>query len=296
MERYSAYRDVMQEADVAPREPWLIGEPGKEPGVRSVLQSAANNRAPEIQTIKGYMSSQLPRPTATFAANDYIAIFALRAMKTMHLQIPDDISLAGFDGTDLASQLEVPLTTVAQDPFTIGQRAAQILIDRIEGDGLRAEGVREPQPRLVAPKVGLVVVDGHEAISKLCQKERSHLQGAGSREWSGGVYPKPLPDGTFLCIVNPFHSERRNKITLMEEIVHIFRRHKPTQVLCNGNGVSVRDYNQAAERECFAICHPSTYILQLSNTSAVSSFPFALEVGSSGLRAVSDRMQPMAYR
>jgi DNA-binding LacI/PurR family transcriptional regulator len=29
--------------------------------------------------------------------------------------------------------LEVPLTTVAQDPFTIGKRAAQLLIDRIEG-------------------------------------------------------------------------------------------------------------------------------------------------------------------
>src|SRR5882724_11866811 len=117
----------------------------------------------------------------------------------------------------------------------------------------RLRGSERLCPFALAPKVGLVVVDGHEAISKLCQKERSHLQGAGSREWSGGVYPKPLPDGTFLCIVNPFHSERRNKITLMEEIVHIFRRHKPTQVLCNGNGVSVRDYNQAAEREAYGI-------------------------------------------
>jgi hypothetical protein len=108
-------------------------------------------------------------------------------------------------------------------------------------------------PFALAPKVGLVLVDGHEAIGKLDQKDRSHLQGAGRTEWSGGVCPKPLPDGTFLCIVNPFHSERRNKITLMEEIVHIFRRHTPTQMRCNGNGVSVRGYNKETEAEAYGI-------------------------------------------
>jgi DNA-binding LacI/PurR family transcriptional regulator len=44
------------------------------------------------------------------------------------------VSIAGFDDTDLAAHLEVPLTTVAQDAFTIGKRAAHRLIDRIEGD------------------------------------------------------------------------------------------------------------------------------------------------------------------
>jgi len=117
-------------------------------------------------------------------------------------------------------------------------------------------GVRQSErlcPFALAPKVGLKVIPGHTAIGKLCHEHRRHLEGAGRNEWSGGVYPEPLPDGTFLCIVNPFHSERRNRITLMEEIVHIFRRHTPTQVLCNGNRVSVRDYNQDAEKEAYGI-------------------------------------------
>jgi hypothetical protein len=39
----------------------------------------------------------------------------------------------------------------------------------------------------------------------------------------------------------------------MEEIVHIHRGHRPTQVICDGNGVSVRDYNKATEEEAYGI-------------------------------------------
>ncbi len=133
MERYQAYRDVLQEAGQTPMPPWFIDQSGKEPGVRDVLRSAADSRSPYLQMIKQYMLSAQPRPTAIFAVNDYVAILAMRAMKLLGLKIPDDVSLAGFDGTDIAAQLEVPLTTVAQDPFTIGKLAAQDLIDRIEG-------------------------------------------------------------------------------------------------------------------------------------------------------------------
>ncbi len=132
-DRYQAYLDIMQEAGEMPYEPWLIGPTGKELGVRSVLRSAADARSAEIQTIKDYMLRTQPRPTAIFAVNDYVAVLGLRAIKALGLHIPNDVSIAGFDGTDLAAQLEVPLTTVAQDPFAIGKRGAQILIDRIEG-------------------------------------------------------------------------------------------------------------------------------------------------------------------
>jgi len=134
MERYRAYQDVLREADLMPMEPWLVGLPGLEPNVKDVLRSSLNSRSLELQSIKKYMSSAHPRPTAIFAVNDYMAILAMRAMKLLNLHVPDDVSIAGFDGHDLAAQLEVPLTTVAQDPFGIGKRAAQILIDRIEGN------------------------------------------------------------------------------------------------------------------------------------------------------------------
>ncbi|HVO44164.1 MAG TPA: GntR family transcriptional regulator [Aggregatilineales bacterium] len=132
-ERYRAYRDVSLEAGQIPADPWLIDQPGREPGVSAVLRSSVDSHSADLQTIKRYMLNAQPPPTAIFAVNDYVAILAMRAMKLLSLQIPDAVSIAGFDGTDLAAQLEVPLSTVAQDPFTIGKRATQILVDRIEG-------------------------------------------------------------------------------------------------------------------------------------------------------------------
>jgi DNA-binding LacI/PurR family transcriptional regulator len=47
--------------------------------------------------------------------------------------IPADLSVVGFDDMDLVAHLEIPLTTVAQDAFALGRRAAELLIERIEG-------------------------------------------------------------------------------------------------------------------------------------------------------------------
>src|SRR5258708_3927757 len=133
-DRYRAYRDVLQETGQPPLEPWLISQPGKEPSARELLQSSIDSLSSDIQTLKNYMYSVRPVPTALFAVNDYVAVLAVRAMKALGLRVPNAVSIAGFDGTDLAMQLEVPLTTVAQDPFTIGKRAAELMINRIEGN------------------------------------------------------------------------------------------------------------------------------------------------------------------
>src|SRR5258706_5111300 len=133
MDRYQAYRDVLQETGQTPLEPWLISQPGKEPSARELLQSSIDSLSSELETIEKYMRTVRPAPTAIFAINDYVAVLAVRAMKALGLRIPNAVSIAGFDGTDLAMQLEVPLTTVSQDPFTIGKRAAELLINRIEG-------------------------------------------------------------------------------------------------------------------------------------------------------------------
>lgn len=108
-------------------------------------------------------------------------------------------------------------------------------------------------PWLLAPKVGLRVIDSRAALKSLSLAERGHLLSAGRRSWSGGVYPNPLPDGTRICILNPAHSRRRNKITLMEEIVHVYRTHVPSGFKRLSEGVEVRDYNKHQEAEAYGI-------------------------------------------
>ena len=53
-------------------------------------------------------------------------------IKSMGLQIPEDISVAGYDDIFIASQLQPRLTTVHQDTEMIGRNAAEKLIALIE--------------------------------------------------------------------------------------------------------------------------------------------------------------------
>ena len=74
------------------------------------------------------------KPDALFAASDTIAQGALRAIREAGLRVPDDIAIVGFDDLDIASETEPALTTIRQPIQEKGARAAQLLIDLIEGN------------------------------------------------------------------------------------------------------------------------------------------------------------------
>lgn len=124
------------------------------------------------------------------------------------------------------------------------------------GQELRALAQLRPHdqldPWILAPKVGLTVIDLFKILN-IEEEDRSVLLQNGAASWSGGVYPNPLPDGSYICILNPSHSPRRNKITLMEEIIHSFLKHKPTTVMLTEMGVKVRDFNKSLEEEAYGI-------------------------------------------
>lgn len=75
------------------------------------------------------------RPTAIFAANDLMAMGALLALREVGLRVPDDVALVGFDGLPLTELMDPPLTTVAQHPERLGAKAAELLLERLEGGG-----------------------------------------------------------------------------------------------------------------------------------------------------------------
>lgn len=71
-------------------------------------------------------------PTAIFAAGDEVAIGAIEAIKESGLNVPDDISVVGFDDIHMAKYITPKLTTVRQDCDKIGQVAANRLISQID--------------------------------------------------------------------------------------------------------------------------------------------------------------------
>ena len=76
-----------------------------------------------------------PRPTAIFCYNDVTAIGALRAVKSAGLCVPADLSLAGYDDIAFAAFVDPPLTTVAQAKYTLGQRAMDMTLSLLNGQG-----------------------------------------------------------------------------------------------------------------------------------------------------------------
>ena len=71
-------------------------------------------------------------PTCILYPDDICVLGGRREMERRGLSIPEDISVAGYDGALLSDALRPKLTTVRQDSDTIGKRAADILIEAIE--------------------------------------------------------------------------------------------------------------------------------------------------------------------
>lgn len=84
-----------------------------------------------------------PPPTAVFAANDAMAIGALRGFREAHVRVPEDLALAGFDDIPMARYLTPPLTTVRVEIAEMGRRAVDYLVTTLEsgGDGDRKQDV-----------------------------------------------------------------------------------------------------------------------------------------------------------
>lgn len=80
-------------------------------------------------------------PTAIFAANDEMAIGAMRAIHESGLQVPKDISVVGFDDINISSYVTPSLTTIQQPRYEIGQRSVNMLIKLIRSEPLEQSQV-----------------------------------------------------------------------------------------------------------------------------------------------------------
>lgn len=90
------------------------------------------------RSIKGAEESTLEllslkdRPTCILYSDDYSAIGGMNAIKSLGLEIPEDVSIAGYDGVGSPSLIEPKITTIRQNTKVLGQTAARKLISLIE--------------------------------------------------------------------------------------------------------------------------------------------------------------------
>lgn len=83
-----------------------------------------------------------PDVTAVVAQNDRMAVGVLRAARDLGLQVPEDLSVIGFDDMPLVSYFDPPLTTMRQDTFAIGRACARLLIDTLSQPDTDSRHVR----------------------------------------------------------------------------------------------------------------------------------------------------------
>ncbi|WP_243369578.1 LacI family DNA-binding transcriptional regulator [Microvirga solisilvae] len=88
------------------------------------------------------------RPTAAFCTSDEMAIGLMRTLLSAGLRVPEDISVAGFDDIDFAAVAEPALTTIHQPRRELGQAAASVLIDLLQG---------HPSPKRIRLETEIIV-------------------------------------------------------------------------------------------------------------------------------------------
>jgi DNA-binding LacI/PurR family transcriptional regulator len=91
------------------------------------------------------------RPTAIFAANDWMAIGALEAAREAGLRVPEDLSIIGLDNVIVGAHISPPLTTIAIPKNLLAKEATELLLRQING-----KRSQEPMPSILIPPELLV--------------------------------------------------------------------------------------------------------------------------------------------
>ena len=129
--RLKAYRGWMTEHRLTPEDAGAENDTNEEGGYLGARELLRAN----------------PDLTAVFAANDTMALGARAALRELGREVPGDVSLVGFDNSQLAQSRFLALTTVEAHTFRVGEVAGETLLARLRGD----DGA--PRRTVIAPEL-----------------------------------------------------------------------------------------------------------------------------------------------
>ncbi|MCP4023579.1 MAG: LacI family transcriptional regulator [Desulfobacteraceae bacterium] len=82
------------------------------------------------ECVKQFMGLK-KRPSAIFCSNDYLALGAIKGAREIGLVLPQDLSIIGFDGIQIASYVTPSLTTIQQPAYEMGKIGADVLFQQM---------------------------------------------------------------------------------------------------------------------------------------------------------------------
>ena len=104
-------------------------ELGLEP---ELLELADFTAAGGVAATRALLASETP-PTAIVYANDVMAIAGLAVAQDHGLTLPDQLSIVGYDDSELAAHVHPSLTSVRSDAVGWGRAATRVLLDSLDG-------------------------------------------------------------------------------------------------------------------------------------------------------------------
>lgn len=98
--------------------------------------------------------SMNPRPTALFALNNFVTIGALQKLHELGIRVPEDVALVGFDDLPPAMVGQPFLTVVSQPAYEMGQKAVELLLNRLDGSETAVQEIVLPTNLIVRRSSG----------------------------------------------------------------------------------------------------------------------------------------------
>jgi len=134
--RFKGFLQAMQKAGLPIQKQWIIEEKFEAEGGFQAFEKLIKEKS---------------LPSALFVGNDMMAMGVINAAHKHGLQVPEDISIIGYDDIQLAQYITPSLTTIHQPKFRLGAKAVDTLLERINNEST--------QPKTIQLTPSLVVRD-----------------------------------------------------------------------------------------------------------------------------------------
>ncbi|SFM19112.1 LacI family DNA-binding transcriptional regulator [Salibacterium qingdaonense] len=143
IDRLKGYKEALEENNIPINEDFIkICDPVRGSG---------------IEATKELLCSSNDKPTAIFSTNTLLNLEILMGVKRVELNVPNDVSVIGYDDYPWVPLLDPPLSTVAQPAYEMGMKAAILIIKRMNRK-------RQIKPKMVQLEPELIIRDSCKSL------------------------------------------------------------------------------------------------------------------------------------
>jgi LacI family transcriptional regulator len=119
--RFAGYLDVLKNNQIPVHDEWIIeGGYTRSDGYRGFMKINQSDSLPDV----------------IFAANDQNALGAYDAMKELSIAFPEKVGIVAFGHHEFASIITPSLTIINVNPYDLGKKAMEIMLQRISGEDI----------------------------------------------------------------------------------------------------------------------------------------------------------------